>query len=279
MSANTIRIGNVEITAVADAAGLTAPCNALFPDVHAGAWEPHRQYLGGGGTSLHLSITSFLVRSAGKTIIIDTGIGAKDRPMFPNGRLPGALAELGVAPDSVDIVANTHMHVDHVGWHTTRRGEAYVPTFPKARHLFNKDEWAYFTNPAVANAPGNAHIVDSVLPLQGQADVDLVSTEHQVTAEITLIPTPGHTPAHQSFVIASAGEKGIIWGDVCHNPAQITELWSPVFDMDPALSRKTREHVVKRIEEEKMRLVAGHFPFPGFGGIVRIEGKRYWRAG
>jgi len=279
MSDNTIRIGNVEITAVADASGLSAPCNVMFPNITAAAWQPHREHLGADGATLNLSITSFLVRSVGKTIIIDTGIGAKDRPFFPNGRLPEALAEIGVEPGAIDVVANTHMHIDHVGWHTTLRGEAYVPTFPKAKHLFNKDEWEYFTNPEVANAPGNNHIVDSVLPLRDQADIDLVGAEYRVTDEITLLPTPGHTPAHQSFIISSAGETGIICGDVCHHPAQVTELWSPVFDMDPPLAQKTREKVVQRIEEEKMRLVAGHFPFPGFGNIVRVDGKRYWRAG
>ncbi|HLB22696.1 MAG TPA: MBL fold metallo-hydrolase, partial [Dehalococcoidia bacterium] len=117
MSDNTIRIGNVEITAVADASGLTAPCNLMFPNVDATAWQPHREFLSGDGSSMNLSITSYLVRSSGKTIIIDTGIGAKDRPFFPNGPLPDALAEIGVTPDSIDIVANTHIHIDHVGWH------------------------------------------------------------------------------------------------------------------------------------------------------------------
>ena len=278
MSDNTIRIGNVEITAVADASGLTAPCNLMFPNVDATAWQPHREFLSDDGSSMNLSITSYLVRSDGKTIIIDTGIGAKDRPFFPNGRLPDALAEIGVTPDSIDIVANTHIHIDHVGWHTTLRGEAYVPTFPRAKHLFNKDEWEYFTNPEVANAAGQEHVVDCVLPLRDNADIDLVGAEYQVTDEITLLPTPGHTPAHQSFIISSAGETGIIWGDVCHHPAQVTELWSPIFDMDPPLAQMTREKVVRRVEEEKLRLVAGHFPFPGFGSIVRVDGKRYWRA-
>ena len=279
MSDNTIRIGNVEITAVADAAGLTAPCNMMFPNVEVAAWQPHREFLSDDGSSMNLSITSYLVRSDGKTIIIDTGIGAKDRPFFPNGRLPDALVEIGVTPDSIDIVANTHIHIDHVGWHTTLRGEAYVPTFPRAKHLFNKDEWEYFTNPEVANAAGQEHVVDCVLPLRDNADIDLVGAEYQVTDEITLLLTPGHTPAHQSFIISSAGETGIIWGDVCHHPAQVTELWSPIFDMDPPLAQKTREKVVRRVEEEKLRLVAGHFPFPGFGSIVRVDGKRYWRAG
>jgi glyoxylase-like metal-dependent hydrolase (beta-lactamase superfamily II) len=170
------------------------------------------------------------------------------------------------------------MHIDHVGWHTTKQGEEYVPTFPKAKHLFNKDEWEYFTDPKVANAAGGEHILDCVLPLKGAAEIELTDAEYKLTDEITLIPTPGHTPAHQSFVIRSAGEAGIIWGDICHHPAQVTELWSPAFDLNPEQARETRDRVLQMIEDEKLRLIAGHFAFPGFGDVVRIEGKRYWRG-
>ena len=66
------------------------------------------------------------------------------------GRLPDALAEAGVKPEEIDIVIATHIHIDHVGWHTTARGGGFVPTFPKATHVFNRDEWAYWTAPDVA---------------------------------------------------------------------------------------------------------------------------------
>jgi glyoxylase-like metal-dependent hydrolase (beta-lactamase superfamily II) len=279
MGENTIRIGNVEIMAVADAAGLEAPCTAMFPTITEDQWSPHKQHLSADGKSMKMAITTYVVRSSGKTILIDTGIGAKNRPFFPKGRLPDALAEAGVKTDDIDIVANTHMHIDHVGWHTTQQGESFVPTFRKSKHLFNRAEWEYFTAPDVAKQPMNAHIVDCVLPLKDVADIELVQGEHKLTDEIMLLPSPGHTPAHQSFVVRSAGEAGIIWGDICHHPAQVTELWSPTFDMNPEQARATRDKVLQRIEDEKLRLVAGHFPFPGFGAIERIDGKRYWRAG
>lgn len=279
MGKNTISIGNVEIIAVADAAGLIAPCTAMFPKIEQTSWEPYREFLSDDCKSMNMSITTYLVRSAGKTILIDTGIGAKDRPFFPKGRLPDALGEAGVKLDEIDVVANTHMHIDHVGWHTTQQGEAFLPTFPTAKILFSKAEWEYFTEPAVANAPMNAHIRDCVLPLRDVADIELVDSEYSVTDEVTLLPTPGHTPAHQSFVVRSAGEAAIVWGDICHHPAQVTELWSPTFDLNPEQARGTREKVLQKIEDEKLRLIAGHFPFPGFGGIERVDGKRYWRAG
>jgi glyoxylase-like metal-dependent hydrolase (beta-lactamase superfamily II) len=275
MADNTIRIGNVEIMAVLDA-DATAPCTVLFPSVAIEDWQPHKQHLSEDGRSLGISIASYVIRSGGSTIIVDTGIGAKDRPFFPTGRLPDALREAGAPAESIDIVATTHIHIDHVGWHTTKQDDAYLPTFPKAKHLFNKNEYEYFTQPDIAQQ--NPHVIDCVMPLKDAADIELTSDEYKLTDEITLIQTPGHTPHHQSFVIRSGGESGILWGDVCHHPAQVTELWSPLFDMNPEQARATREQVLQMIEDENLQLIAGHFPFPGFGSIIRVDGKRYWRG-
>ncbi len=274
---NVLKVGNVEIVALLDASA-AAPWSVLFPQLNEDAWAPHRQHLTADG-SIALSITSFIVRAGGKTCVIDTGLGVKDRPYFGNGRLAEALAEIGVRPEDVDLLLATHIHVDHVGGHTIAKDGGFVPAFPKAKHIFTRAEWDYWTAPAVANAQGNEYVVDSVLPLQGAVDIDLVDNEHRVSDEITMIPTPGHTPAHTSFLISSAGESALILGDVAHNPAQVTETsWSPAFDLNPALSAVTREKTMDRIEKDKLLLAAGHFPFPGFGRVVRIDNKRHWRA-
>jgi glyoxylase-like metal-dependent hydrolase (beta-lactamase superfamily II) len=141
MGSNTIRIGKVEIMAVADAAGLEAPCAAMFPAIQEGEWAPYQEFLSDDCKSMKMAITTYVVRSAGKTILIDTGIGAKDRPFFPKGRLPEALADAGVKTDAIDIVANTHMHIDHVGWHTTQQHG--VGVFHRAGGREPADERAY----------------------------------------------------------------------------------------------------------------------------------------
>ena len=274
---NVLKIGSVEVVALLDAAA-TAPWTMLFPKLTQDAWEPHREHLTPDG-AISLSITSFVVRASGKTIVIDTGLGAKNRQFFGNGRLPEALAEIGVRPEDVDVVLATHIHIDHVGGHTVAKDGGFVPAFPKAKHIFTRAEWDHWTAPEIANAAGNEYVVDSVLPLQGAADIELVDSEHRLTGEITLLPTPGHTPAHTSFLISSGGESAVILGDVAHNPVQVTETgWSPVFDFNPSQSAETREKLMERLEKERWLLAAGHFPHPGFGRVVRIDSKRYWRA-
>jgi hypothetical protein len=75
----------------------------------------------------------------------------------------------------------------------------------------------------------------------------------------------------------SGGESGVLIGDVCHNPAQMMETaWSPVFDANPALAAESREQLMRKIEAERLLVLAGHFPFPGVGRLMRVDGRRSW---
>jgi glyoxylase-like metal-dependent hydrolase (beta-lactamase superfamily II) len=280
MASHTLSIGNVEIMSVVDAAVPRAPRHALFPQIAEEQWTPFREFLEDDGKSFPVVITSFVVRSGGKTILVDSGIGPRQRPYFPVGRLPDALREAGIGLDDIDIVLATHIHVDHVGWHTMDVGGDCVPAFPNARYVFNRAEWEFFTKPEECASDDRQYVRDCVLPLRDcGANVELVDGEHRLTDDLTLLQTPGHTPAHVSVAIASQGESGVIIGDVCHHPAQVTETeWSPLFDMNPVLSAQSRASLMQRIEDERMTMLAGHFASPGFGRIVRADGRRHWRA-
>jgi glyoxylase-like metal-dependent hydrolase (beta-lactamase superfamily II) len=271
-----MKVGSIEVISLLDSS-FDAPCAGLFPKVPAEAWADHAEHVTDG--KLQVSISSFVLRGGGKTTLVDTGLGAKDRPFFGNGHLWESLAGLGIRPDDVDMVLATHIHIDHVGGHTVAVGDSFAPAFPKARYVFTRAEWDYWTAPDVANAPGNPYVRDSVLPLDGAANVELVDGEHRISDEIALIPTPGHTPAHTSFLISSGGEAAVIAGDIAHSPVQVTETsWHDAFDLDPEKAAESRERLMDRIEKDQLLLAAGHFPHPGFGRVVRIENKRYWRA-
>ena len=82
-----------------------------------------------------------------------------------------------------------------------------------------------------------------------------------------------------SILVSSGGERGILLGDVAIHPAQVTEPeWNTMFELQPDIAIQTRRRTLDRIEAEGLRVVACHFPEPGFGHIVRLEGRRYWRA-
>ena len=124
------------------------------------------------------------------------------------------------------------------------------------------------------------HITSQVLPLEKLNVLDLIEDEYKVTDDLTTVPTPGHTPGHVSIIVASGGEHGFILGDVAHSPAQAHYTdWSPIFDVDSELSRKTRHEVLDRLESEGTLVASGHFPDNGFGRFVRPDnGRRIWQG-
>lgn len=275
MSGQT-QVGQVSIMAVLDTAISAAP-SFLFPDVKAEDLSPWAHHLDAKG-ELRLNVGTFVIRSEGKTVLIDTGLGDKKRRGFPTGNLLENLRAAGVPPESVDLVVITHLHIDHVGWNTIAGDDGgWVPAFPRARYIVVQDEWDFFTGDEALKRQD--YIVDSVLPLTNSGQLDLVGAEHVITSDLAFVPSPGHTPAHACVAIVSGGEKAMIVGDLTHHPLQLTETeWEMVFDLDKALACKSREAIARRIEEEGALAIGGHYPPPGFGRLVRLEGRRIWQA-
>jgi glyoxylase-like metal-dependent hydrolase (beta-lactamase superfamily II) len=291
MAAQKLVVGQVEVLALTDHEGdFPIPLSDVFPDVPADAWAPFRQRypdLFRGSDTWHNHYGSYLLRSQGQTILADTGIGC----MASNpgavqkygggvdGQLMTELHAAGVRPEDVDTVFFTHLHPDHVGWNLTREGDAPRPTFPRARYVMHEDDWNAFKQPEVQARTTFPFWNEALGPLETLGVLDLLPGERALTSEITAIPSPGHTPGHMSLAIVSEGERALILGDVACHPAQITETdWSFHFDMDQELAVRVREQVLDRVEAEQATLIACHFPDPGFGHLVRVEGRRYWQS-
>lgn len=275
MSGETISVGNVQIQALQDISTPARP-SIIFPMSSPEKLQGFEHFINPRG-HFTLNIGAFAVRSDGKLILVDTGIGNKNREAYRNGDLPENMRAAGIAPDDVDIVLITHLHIDHVGWNTVERDGAWVPFFPRARYVIQRREWEYWTQPEIGATA--AYVEDSVLPLEKTGQLDLIEDVTSVTPEITTVPTPGHTPAHVSIAIVSDGERALITGDVAHHPVQLTEWeWSVAFDLDQAQARETRRQLIERVERERELVIGTHFPAPGFGRLVRLEGRRIWQA-
>ena len=116
-------------------------------------------------------------------------------------------------------------------------------------------------------------------PLADLGLVEFMDGEHSLTRALTTVPTPGHTPGHMSILVTSGGEQALVLGDAAHSPVQLEQPdWVSRADMDPDLTRRTRRALLDRLEREKITVAAGHFPAPGFGRIVRLQGRRYWQG-
>ncbi len=239
--------------------------------------------------TLMLSVHAFVVESMGRRIIVDTCVG-NDKPRenphwnMLNHPFLENLETAGFAPETIDTVLCTHLHVDHVGWNTRWNGQAWVPTFPGAKYLFARTEWEHWTTVARSgDETGRAArmlqretvFADSIAPVVDAGLHLLVETDHQITDEVRLVPTPGHTPGHVSVEIRSAGRRAIITGDMLHHPVQIADpdICSN-FDSDQRLSAQTRHGFVASHADSDILVLGTHFATPSAGYIVSATGGR-----
>jgi glyoxylase-like metal-dependent hydrolase (beta-lactamase superfamily II) len=277
MANNIMRVGSVDIMSLSDGMLEFDLCN-FFPTIPQENWQQYETHL----TEEHkvrFNLGSFLIRADGRTILVDTGLGPvpADAPEAPWGQLLHDFAANGVRPEEVDMVVLTHLHRDHVGWNLLLQEGKYTPTFPKARYWMSAKDWEVCHQPEVRERFPNAPTC--VWPLADLGLVELMTGEHSLTRELTALPTPGHTPGHMSILITSQGERALILGDAAHNPAQVYETdWVSRADMDPEQTRQTRRLLMERLEREEILVAAGHFPAPGFGKVIRLQGRRYWQV-
>ncbi len=276
--ATRVRVGDAAITGLVDRQHKLSP-EWHYPDVPAADWEPYREMLSDEAMAL-LNFRAFLVRADGKTILIDTGWGPKHAPpgaAASPARLPQEMAEVDATMDDVDVVVFTHLHADHVGWNLTYgedEAAAPSPNFRNARYLVPADDWAHYNNIEQMHP----NIREQALPL-GDLDVlDTFEGEHLVSPSLQALPTPGHSPGHSSFVLSSGGERCFVLGDLAHHPIIAAEThWVHRFDFDPERARAQRERVLGELDDTDTLVAAGHFPQPGFGRFVRVDGRREWR--
>jgi glyoxylase-like metal-dependent hydrolase (beta-lactamase superfamily II) len=226
---------------------------------------------------LKMSIHSLVVETPTRRIVVDTGLGNdKEGRSVPtwnnrNGPFLETLTEAGFPPDSIDTVLCTHLHVDHVGWNTRLVGGKWLPTFANARYVFGKTEFEHWRD----HSEGRDRLAvfnDSVKPIADAGKAELVASDARLTEEISLIPTPGHSPGHMSVLIKSDGEEALLTGDVAHHPCQMAHLdWSSTADSDPVQSAATRRELFARFADTPTLVIGGHFT----AGHIRRDGTAF----
>ena len=230
-----------------------------------------------------MAMQSYVLRTRHCTILVDACVGNdKERRFHPpwarrsSSRYLDNLAAIGLAPQDIDFVMCTHLHADHVGWNTRLAGGRWVPTFANARYLFARTEYEHWIE---INKGGKKYsdgcIDDSVLPVVEAGQAELVDDDHEFDDEIRFALTPGHTPGHVAIELASAGERAVLSGDICHTPLQCREPgWSAIGCADRAQSAATRRAFLERHCDTGTLVMTAHFPSPSVG-FVRARGDAF----
>jgi glyoxylase-like metal-dependent hydrolase (beta-lactamase superfamily II) len=278
----TFKVGDLTVHAI-QAGGQRLDGGAMFGVVPKPLWE--RRIAADEKNRIQLGMRCLLVEHQSGLVLIDTGAGNKENQKFkdiygienegPDGRtsLEEGIRELGRTNDDIAVVINTHLHFDHAGGNTylDEAGEVQL-SFPKARHIVKKGEYDYAMHPNERTAA--SYFERNYLPVVRSHQFEFVVREKEIVKGIRVIPSPGHTPFHQSVLIESAGERAFFLADMCPTSAHIPLPWIMGYDVEPLVTLETKRRIFRQAEDENWLLIFEHDATVPWGRIEH-DGKTY----
>lgn len=235
-SVRQIRADDLTLTYIVDGAMAMVP-DRFLSSIPAFYWQLHPSALNADGL-IAMSAGSLLVERSGHRLLIDTGLGPvtfdDDVMRADSGDLLNILAALDVSPADIDVVAFTHLHFDHTGWAFRYSASGCSPTFPRASYVLSDAEVA-----TCSDSQGHAYTSNLALLGKSLSELSNLSLCHdgdEIAPGVIAMVTPGHSPGHTSYVVISqSGQRVVVFGDVFHTPAQITNTaWTSDPDSDPS---------------------------------------------
>jgi glyoxylase-like metal-dependent hydrolase (beta-lactamase superfamily II) len=278
----TLKVGRLTVHAI-QAGGQKLDGGAMFGVVPKPLWE--RRIHADERNRIQLGMRCLLVEHERGLVLIDNGAGNKENAKFheiygvENGGAGGrtlledGFAALGVKPEDVTLMIDTHLYFDHAGGNTYVDGGGVVrPTFPNARYVVQRGEyeWATHTNERTAAS----YFPHNFEPVVAAGLYDFVNGETEVWPGIRLIPTPGHTPHHQSVLLESDGAKAFYPADLSPTAAHIPLPWIMGYDVEPLRTLETKRATWTRAVDEDWLLIFEHDAFVTSGRIA-LDGKGY----
>jgi len=283
-----LTIGDVSITSIIERDGPWRRPEDMFPAYNADIGRRHLAELDpevfdAASGKMVITYQTYVVRTPKHTILIDTCTGEDkgyEAPMdFPKQPWLDGFQAAGLRFEDIGYVFCTHLHIDHCGWNTVLRNGRWVPTFPKAKYIFHKGEYACWEESTKRgeNRPGGGGNVwrYNCEPVVKAGQALLVENDYQLDDTFWLTPTPGHSPYHCCVNIRSHGEHAVVIGDLMHHALQCREPdWSTIFDWDPAQAARSRWKFLNNIADSGKFVLPIHFPHPTTG-LIEADGEQF----
>ncbi len=269
-----LKIGNVEIWRILEMVAPFRDPADLFPNAGPDVGQVIEDMVPGSIDTqtghLILPVQGYLLKTPRHNILVDACVGNhKTHPARPawhartDGRFLAGLTAAGITPGDVDYVLCTHLHADHVGWNTQLVDGRWVPTFPNARYVMQAADKEF-----AENLPSEFY-AESVAPVVQTGQAEFVGSDHMLGDDVSLIPTPGHTPGHVSVQVGQGDDMAIITGDALHTTAQVAHTdWHFVYDKDPAMAVESRKALLGQAAEAGCCVLGMHFQLPSVGRVV-----------
>jgi len=256
---------------------------AMFGVVPKPLWE--RRIPADARNRIPMGMRCLLVEHDAGLVLVDSGAGNKETQKFyeiygienagAGGRtaLEDGVRAAGHDPADVFLVINSHLHFDHAGGNTFRDAGGEVRlAFPNARYVVQAGEYRYamHTNERTAAS----YFPHNYEPVLAAARLDLVEGEREVLPGVRLIPTPGHTPHHQSILLTSDGESAFFAADLIPTHAHLPLPWIMGYDVEPLVTLETKRRMLARAAAEGWLVVFEHDAHVAWGHVAH-DGKSY----
>ena len=256
---------------------------AMFGVVPKPLWE--RRIPADGRNRIPLGMRCLLVEHDAGLVLIDNGAGNKETEKFldiygienvgADGRtlIEDGLRSLGYKPEDVVLMIDTHLHFDHAGGNTFRDREGRVrPTFPNARYVVQRGEYAWATH--LNERTAASYFPHNFEPVREAGLFDLVDGEREIVAGIRVLPTPGHTPHHQSVLLEGGDAPALFLGDLVPTRHHAPLPWIMGYDVEPLVTLETKRRILGRATAAEWLVVLEHDAEVGVGRL-RHDGKGY----
>jgi glyoxylase-like metal-dependent hydrolase (beta-lactamase superfamily II) len=225
-----------------------------------------------------LSMNSLLIRTAGKHILVETGAGDKwdekrrDIYAFDGApRLPGQLAALGVRPEQIDIVVNTHLHFDHCGWNTRTVNGRVVPTFPNARYVVQRGEFEHAHQPTERDRA--SYLLDNFDPVETAGQWWLLDGDQEIAPGVELVRAPGHTADMMCVRLSGGGKIAMLLADLVPTTAHLPLAWVMGFDSYPLTTLENKKKWIPEIVRQGWLALFAHDPAVRAAKLHEKDGK------
>ena len=273
MSMQRMTLGDFELTAVSDGS-YHLDGGGMFGVVPKTLWE--RKVKADANNLVPLGLNSVVVRTQSETVLIETGVGNKlSEKMVKIYGQPAQLLEklnaVGIAPEDVDIVINSHLHFDHCGWNTVRKGGQIAATFPNAKYYVQEGEWKHAHE---SQRDAVSYITENYDPLVESGQMTLLRGDAEIVPGVLVRVFPGHTRDMQAVLVQSGGQTACYISDLIPTSAHLDLNWVMSYDLYPIESIESRRRYYAQALPEKWLTMFTHDASVPWAYVVKDDKGR-----